>query len=296
MTDKALGGSPPGGDLDAGRPHRSNDSAFGGLDDAPPRSMLTSSVPPGVARDSSHHADLDAVRQAPVTRLLDFSVRVVSQPAELQRVQALRAAAYGHHLPGLAEAFGRPDPMDRQPDTLVLYAEDKRTGVVIGSCRIQVNLLRPLQIEESVALPTHWRGRVLSEITRLTVLPGHSHQPVRLALVKACHLYCVARQIGGVLAGSRRSLLRQYRSLGFVDVFDDGRLFPLRHGGNLEHRILFRDTVTAEADARAIQHPDYRFVFRDHHPDIRIFEALDGLVDIGLRRTDSLPITQPRAA
>lgn len=280
MAEPAWDRPAPAEGLDDGRAARSNDSDFGGLDplQAPRRPESVASFC-AAADDQSL-----ATPGAAVTRPLDFAVRVVTTEAELQGVQALRAAAYGHHLPGIGESFGRPDPMDRQPDTVVFYARDKRTGTVVGSCRIQVNLMRPLQIEESVPLPPQWRGRVLSEITRLTVLPGYSHQPVRLALVKACHLFCVARQIGGVLAGSRRSLLRQYRSLGFVDVFEDGRLYPLRHGGNLEHRILFRDTVTAESDARSIQHPDYRFVFREHHPDIRIFEALDQLVDAGLRR------------
>jgi hypothetical protein len=174
--------------------------------------------------------------------------------------------------------------MDRQADTTVFFAEDKRTGTVVGSCRIQVNDRRPLQIEDSLELPPRLQGCLLSEITRLTVLPGYNHQPVRLALVKACHLYCVARQITGVLAGSRRSLLRQYRALGFQDVFDDERLVPLKHGGNLEHRILFRDTVTAESDARAVNHPDYRFVFRDYHPDIQVLGIVDQAVDAGLRR------------
>jgi hypothetical protein len=283
------------GDLDEGRPHRSNDSDFAGLDDGH-AGADRATAPRPATRVAPEAAPSASGRLSPVTRPLDFTIRVVTQAAELQRVQDLRSAAYGHHLPGMADVFGRPDPMDRQPDTIVFYAEDKRTRVFIGSCRIQVNLLRPLQIEESVPLPDRWRGRVLSEITRLTVLPGHSHQPVRLALVKACHLFCVARQIGGVLAGSRRSLLRQYRSLGFVDVFDDGRLFPLRHGGNLDHSILFRDTVTSESEARAIQHPDYRFVFQDHHPDIRIFESLDRLVDAGLHRADANGHAQARAA
>ena len=229
-----------------------------------------------------------------VARPLDFTVRVVSTDDDLLRVQALRCAAYGHHLPGMAETFGRADPMDRQPDTTLFVAEDKRTHTAIGACRIQINERRPLQIEESLELPAHLQGSLLAEITRLTVLPGYNRQPVRLALVKACHLYCVSRQVRGVLAGSRRSLLRQYRALGFQDVYDDARLVPLKHGGNLEHRILFRDTVTAEADARAMNHPDYRFLFRDYHPDIQVFDAIDTQVDRGLRRMRSG--VEPQAA
>lgn len=210
-----------------------------------------------------------------VEAILPFSIGVVSTQSQLDRVQSLRAAAYGHHLPALAASFARPDPLDLQPDITLLYVEDKLTGELVGSARIQVNRNQPLQIERSLELPPELSGRLLSEITRLTVLPGYN-QPVRMALVKACHIYCIAMQIGGVLAGARRSLLRQYKNLGFKDLFEDERLIPLSHGGGLPHRILFRDTVTSEAESRANNHPDYGFVFRTYHPDIRVFEAVGG--------------------
>ena len=245
--------------------HRSNDSMFDSL-----------------SMDPSVHAPRPTPAPVPAraaTRLLEerlpFTIGVVTTEAQLLRVQALRATAYGHHLPGLAASFARPDPLDLQDDIILFYVEDKQSGALVGSARIQVNRHQPLQIERSLELPDELSGRLLSEVTRLTVLPGYN-QPVRMALVKACHIYCIALQIGGVLAGARRSLLRQYKNLGFKDLFEDERLVPLAHGGGLEHRILFRDTVTSEAESRANNHPDYRFVFRTYHPDIRIFDAVAG--------------------
>ena len=246
-------------------PQRSNDSMFDSLGIEPVhlamREVSTQSV----------------VRPHPRLReeALPFTIGVVSSEAELLKVQSLRAAAYGHHLPGMAASFARPDPLDLHPDTTLFAVEDKASGSLVGSARIQINRNQPLQIERSLELPADLEGRLLSEITRLTVLPGYN-QPVRMALVKACHLYCIGMQIGGVLAGSRRSLLRQYKNLGFKDLFEDERLVPLAHGGGLEHRILFRDTVTSEAESRANNHPDYVFVFRTYHPDIQIFESSMG--------------------
>jgi hypothetical protein len=213
---------------------------------------------------------------------LAFHVKVVSSHAQLLRVQALRELAYGRHLPEQAAAFGAADPLDRVPETTIFYAEDKQTGAVVGSARVQSNRLAPLQIERSIELPPQHRGRLLAEITRLCVMPGYDHR-VRLALVKASHLYCIGMQIGGVLAGSRRSLVRLYESLGFEDLYGDDRLCPLQHAGGLPHRVLFRDTVTSEAMARQRRHPDYDFVFRDFHPDIGIFEALATAVSRGLQ-------------
>jgi hypothetical protein len=243
---------------------RSNDSDFGQLAE-PAR---------GASRVTEHH--------------LPFRVRVVCDPEQLLRVQALRQTAYGRHLPAQAASFGSADPLDRLSDTTIFFAEDKESGAVVGSARVQSNRSAPLQIERSVELPEARRGQLLAEITRLCVMPGYD-QPVRLALVKASHLFCIAMQIGGVLAGSRRSLLRTYENLGFTDLFGDERMCPLQHAGGLPHRVLFRDTVTSEAMARERRHPDYDFVFRDYHPDIAVFEALAAAVAGGLSAPTGRP-------
>lgn len=253
-------------DLREGHEARANDSDFGALD-TPQRRDLA---------------------RRPRDEALPFRIRVVDSEAELLRVQALRQQAYGRHLPQLAASFGLPDPVDRLLDVTIFYAEDKATGQVVGTARVQSNRTRPLQIERSVTLPPDRADQLLAEITRLSVLPGYVH-PVRLALVKASHLYCIAMQIGGVLAGSRRSLLRSYLNLGFVDLFDDERLLPLAHAGGLEHRILFRDTVTSEAASRERAHPDYQFVFRTYHPDIQIFDAVHSRALQGAARSSDGP-------
>ena len=241
----------------AGLALRSPASAFRALDEAP-------------------------LRASPVIESrLPFRLRVVCTEAQLLRVQALRQTAYGRHLPEQAVSFGSADSLDRAADTTIFFAEDKYTGAVVGSVRVQSNRSAALQIERSIELPAQRRGQLLAEITRLCVRPGYD-APVRLAMVKASHLYCIAMQIGGVLAGSRRSLLRTYENLGFTDLFGDDRMCPLLHAGGLPHRVLFRDTVTSEAMARERQHADHDFVFRAYHPDIAIFEALVQTVS-GLR-------------
>jgi hypothetical protein len=257
---------------------RINDSLFGEFPGHPARRAMRAAVA-RVPRPASR-----LVEQA-----LPFRIGIVCDEAQLLRVQALREVAYGRHLPALAASFGRADPIDRLPDTRIFYAEDKTTGELVGSARIQVNRHEPLQIERSIELPPERAGQLLAEITRLSVRPGYD-QPVRLALVKASHIYCIGMQIGGVLAGSRRSLLRQYRSLGFKDLYEDERMVPLAHAGGLEHRILFRDTVTSEAESRARNHPDHEFVFRTYHPDINLFESVCHAVARGL---GTPPVTFP---
>jgi hypothetical protein len=238
---------------------RSNDSQFAGL---PADDQGVQTLRP-----------LGSVNAVPCGEALAFRVAIVDSEADLLRVQSLRQATYGRHLPALAAHFGEADPVDRWPDVTVFFAEDKTSGRVVGSARLQSNLSHPLEIERSIVLPPHLRGKLLAEITRMTVLSGYAH-PVKLALVKAVHLYCIAMQIGGIVCGSRPSVMRQYLGLGFEDLYGDERLAPMAHGSGLEHRVLFRDTVTSEAHNRARNHPDYAFVFRTYHPDIEVFNAL----------------------
>jgi hypothetical protein len=240
---------------------RSNDSQFSTLDI--PREEL----------DSKSKSPLSGARAPAAGERLAFRVSVVQSEADLDRVQELRQAAYGHHLPALAASFGQPDPVDRWPDVTIFFAEDKATRRVVGSARLQCNRGQPLQIERSIALPPRLAGKLLAEVTRMSVIPGYAH-PVKLALVKAIHLYCIAMQIGGIVCASRPSLMRQYLNLGFEDLYGDDRLAPMAHGGGIEHRVLFRDTVTSEAYNRDRQHPDYSFVFRTYHPDIEVFDAV----------------------
>lgn len=244
---------------------RSNESEFGDLEDADNAVSW---------RDKSRWRIVDRDREV-IAELLPFTVGIVDSEEQLARVQALRAAAYGHHLPEYAAKFARPDPMDRLPAMTVFYARDKDSGRMIGTARLQTNLYGPLQIEGSLELPPQHRGSLLCEVTRLAVLPGCPY-PVRLALVKAIHLFCIANQIGGIVVGSRRSLLRQYLNIGFGCLYGDNRMVPLAHGSGLDHRILFRDTVTSEADSRAKAHPDHAFVFRTYHPDILVFHSVLG--------------------
>jgi len=94
------------------------------------------------------------------------------------RVQALRQTAYGRHLPAQAASFRQCRPARRLGDTTIFFAEDKATGAVVGSARVQSNRMAPLQIERSIELPPQRHGQLLAEITRLCVQPGYDH-PVR---------------------------------------------------------------------------------------------------------------------
>jgi hypothetical protein len=224
----------------------------------------------------------------PVAQPLPFVVEALASEEQLREVRRLRAAAYGHHLPALAEAVSRIDPLDHGADTVIFIARDKASGEVIGTVRIEINRSAPLTIESSMQLPQMFSSMLLAEVTRLAVRPGSNDRPVRMALVKAAQLYCQANQVSGMVAGARPSLTRIYRYLGFVDLYGDDRLMPLAHAGGVEHRIWFLDVVTAESTGRQVNPVGHNFIFRTFHPDILIFGPR--LQDRAARHAEPMPM------
>lgn len=204
--------------------------------------------------------------------MLSFTLRTARGPADLADACRVRSAAYGHHLPAMAQPLERPDALDLQAGTAVLLCRDKASGAAVGTLRIQRNQHGPLLLEHSLILPHRLAERPRAEITRLAVLPGADAQ-VRLALMKACYLYGLASQVRHLVIGARSEpLIRIYRRLGFEDVLGEGAMVPLSHAGGLPHRILALDIVAAERTWLGAGHGLYPFMIDTWHPDIQLFD------------------------
>lgn len=227
-----------------------------------------------IASPSRIPKDDELGEQSGANNSLPFVMKLVRTEEQLQKVCELRSAAYGHHLPHMADNMLMPDALDKSPGTVIFLAEDKITGEAIGTARLQSNTHQPLLLEGSVDIPDDLKNQALTEITRFSVRPGYNQFTTRQALIKACYLYCCAMQLPIILIGARRPLDRIYESLGYVDIFGDGRKIPLKHAGGIEHKVLKFDVYGAERKWHANQHPLYGFMFQTHHPDIQVFSAV----------------------
>ncbi len=204
------------------------------------------------------------------TAVLDFTVGLAEKRVDLADIAALRAEAYGHHLPGLTSTMAAPDPADTAPGASVLICRDKASGRAIGTARIQRNHPAPLAIEASISLPERYASLPRAEITRLAIAPGASPL-VRPMLVKACWLAAVASQVRLLVIGARSpALLRLYRGLGFEPLAGIDGPVPLAHAGNLPHHVLCFDVVTAERRWHAAGHSLYGFMVETWHPDLQL--------------------------
>jgi len=63
---------------------------------------------------------------------------------------------------------------------------------------------------------------------------------------------------------------RQYEGLLFKDVFPNLGFIPMKHVGNLPHRVLAFEVATAQIRWKAASHPLYDFIFETNHPDLQL--------------------------
>ena len=201
---------------------------------------------------------------------LPFTIKRVRSEEDLMKAVKIRHAAYARHLPEFARSLAEPEECDFDTDSVVLLAESKLDGSPIGSARIQTNFHQPLHVEESVDLPLWLMTRRLAEVTRLGIDEGRIGRLVKVALIKACFEYCEQNKVEWAVVTGRTPIDRQYEQLLFSDVFPNRELIPLRHVGNMPHRVMAFEIETGEERWAAAQHPLLGFFRHTHHADIDI--------------------------
>lgn len=214
--------------------------------------------------------------EVPAVERLPFTVSIARSEEQLRKAVNMRHAAYARHVPALAELLRAPEPCDFDDGSVVLLAESKLDGSPLGTMRIQTNRCTPLAIEQSVELPEWLRGCRLAEATRLGITEGRTGRVVKTMLFKAYFEFCCEAEIDWMVIGARSPLDRQYQALLFEDVFPGRGFIPLRHAGNIPHRILAFEMETAEARWSAARHPLYHLFCNVRHPDVDVRDPVHG--------------------
>lgn len=224
----------------------------------------------GFRRKAAFAADIACNEIARKEERLPFTIRLVGNRDELNKAVQVRHMAYVRHVPELGEKLKAPELLDYSSDTCVLLAESKLDGSPLGTARIQLNASGPLAVEQSVNLPARLLGRRLAEVTRLAVEGGRLGRLVKIALVKACFEYCQARDVDWAIAAGRAPIDRQYEELLFEDLFPERGFIPLKHAGDLPHRVMAFEIHTGHERWSAVNHPLLNFFSHTRHPDIQV--------------------------
>jgi len=227
------------------------------------------------------------------TERLPFTIRRAGDHDALRKAVRIRHAAYARHVPDFARSLALPEACDFDNDVVVLLAESRLDGSPLGTCRIQTNLYRPLQVEESVVLPPWLQGRRLAEVTRLGVDEGRIGRVVKLALIKACFEFCEQHAIEWAVVTGRAPIDRQYEQLLFSDVFEDKAMVPLQHVGAIPHRVMAFEIATGEQRWREAGHPLLGFFRHTRHPDIDLGPAIARPAAAPLAPHGATPLHRP---
>jgi hypothetical protein len=206
---------------------------------------------------------------AETTQHLPFRVRLARDERDLRRAVSVRMQAYGRRVPGMEDVLSTPEPDDFRDDAVLLLAESKVDGQVLGSMRLMTNILKPLHLEEEVALPEQFLGRRLLEAWRLTVCPGEAARMVSSALYKALYEVSFHAGIDHVLVLARNPVDRLYRAMQFKDAMP-GQKIALANTLYLPHGLYYLPVRDADQLWRSAECPMYPFMAQTHHPDIEI--------------------------
>jgi hypothetical protein len=201
---------------------------------------------------------------------LPFSVRLVRTEEDLKRAIELRYITYARHMPEFAEHLKEPEPDDFERDSVILLAESKLDGSVIGTMRIQSNEYRPLSMEHAVTLPDWTKNQSMVEVRRLGVANGGAGRLVKMVLIKACLIYCANNKIKWAMVAARPPLDRSYEKMLFIDVLPGQTFVPLPVANNVPHRVMAFEIADCEARLIAHNHPLLNFFCKINHPDISV--------------------------
>lgn len=229
-----------------------------------------------------------AQAQAKTIERLPFTIKRVRSDEDMWKAVRVRHAAYARHVPAFARTLSAPEESDYADGAVVLLAESKLDGSPLGSARIGTNFYDRLGVESSIVLPEWLQHRRLAEVTRLSVHEGRVGQVAKVALLKACVSYCQDNAIEWALATGRAPIDRQYERLLFVDVFADKAPVPLKHVGNIPHRVMAFEIDTFEERWSKARHPMLDFFCHTDHPDIAVGDATDGTSAALTSRSSSL--------
>lgn len=203
-----------------------------------------------------------------LAQLLPFRIEQAQSDLDFQAVATARQLAYGRHLPAFGCLVGQADPDDLQPNAAVLLAQSKLDASCIGTVRVQIANGGTLRLEDSFALPKALRTGRIAEISRLAIPAGSNGLALRLMLIKAAYWYCRSQQVDRCFLCVRHPVDRQYRRFDLHDVLPEGEFVPMRHIGDIPHRVLWFDVHGIEARWLASNNPLHATYFVHQHPDI----------------------------
>lgn len=205
---------------------------------------------------------------------LPFRISILKTAAELNEAVKHRAHGYGRRSRALGGALEMPEAADaRVHGREILIATSKMDGAIIGSLRLEVNINGPVSVQKYAEMPERIATKKIMDANRFCCLGG---TVCRVALFKAAMLYGSAHGVDHFVIATLATIQPLYASVGFIPLFDDGRMHPIPSAENLPHRIMELDLRDARALIAQRRPAILDFLYEtDHGDDIFVGDAME---------------------
>lgn len=214
--------------------------------------------------------DRPYTRAVQQTQELPFTLRLARTEDDVERVARQRAQAYGKHQPDLVErlSLSLPESEDLRDDAVILMAESRQDGSVVGSLRLTTNINTPLRFEKEFSLDARFQNRPMLEAGRMTAAGGVAGRMVVPALIKVTFEICYRTGIDYLLLIARSPIDRMYKAMQFQDMF--GRKVVTSAQPGVPVTLFFMDILQVDTRFQAHNVAVYPFMAETEHPDIDI--------------------------
>lgn len=201
---------------------------------------------------------------------LPFRVRIAQSAQDIQKVCRHRGEAYARHQPDLVQRLSlhEPEADDLRDDVVLVMAESREDGSLLGSLRLSTNINTPLRFEREFDLPQRFHQKALAEAGRMVSQNGPGGRMVVPALVKVAYEVCFRTGIDALLLIARHPIDRMYKAMQFEDVFGEKVVTSAQPG--VPVTLFFMDTLRFVSRLQEAHCPIYPFLAEIHHPDIDI--------------------------
>ncbi len=217
---------------------------------------------------------------------MSFRIKLARMPQDIRRVISIRPEKYARRAPDYLDSLYSAESEDVTPGAVIVFAEDIRTGEVLGTLRLESNFSHPLKEELIDELSTYLpKGRLLT-ISRLVILSKLARSDIKYAMFKAATKICQVLQVNWVIVTALPPMDQQ-----FVHVLAFDYLMPseqtFAEPGFPDRRFcLLGLEVSRFSEVWEVHNPKVRKYFlEDHSPELELFSSLTSTMTLQ-RRTD----------
>ncbi len=206
---------------------------------------------------------------------LPFRVRLARTPSDIKRAIGLRPSKYAKRAPDYLDLLEGAEEEDLTPGSIVVFAESTANNEVLGTLRLQYNVVQPLKEEGMECLMGFMPTGKLMGISRLTIISSESRSEIKFALFKAATKICQALQANWMIVTALPPMDVQFVSvMAFKALMPPGATFSEPGFPDRKFSLLGLE-VSRVSEIWGKHDPGLRqYMLDEYSPEIEVFASI----------------------